>query len=100
MEGGCDRREGEGELEGRERGTEGCREGETKGGSVLQREGGCDRREGERGGRKGERRKEVWRVKRTEGVGRVLQREGGCGRREDGVEEGGKGERGGIGYGG
>ena len=32
-EGGCDRREGAGEWEGRERGTEGCREGETKGGS-------------------------------------------------------------------
>ena len=27
-------------------------------------------------------RKEVWRLKRKEGVGRVLQREGGCGRRE------------------
>ena len=36
------------------------------------------------GGRERERgregRKEVWRVKRKEGVGRVLQREGGCGR--------------------
>ena len=32
-------------------------------------------------------------MKRKEGVGRVLQKEGGCGRSEDGVGEGGKGER-------
>ena len=53
------------------------REGIAKGGRVLQREGGCDRREGgrEREREKGrEWRKEVWRVKRKEGVGRVLQR--------------------------
>ena len=84
---------------------EGAREGETKGGSeggyYNFREGGCDRREGEREREKGrEGRKEVWRVKRKEGVGRVLQREGGCGRREEGVGEGGKGERDGRGYGG
>ena len=39
-------------------------------------------------------------MKRKEGVGRLLQKEGGCGKREDGVGEGGKGERDGIGYGG
>ena len=53
------------------------------------------------GGREREGRKEVWRVKRKEGVGRVLQREGGCGRgrteweregRERGAEEGMEGE--------
>ena len=37
-------------------------------------------------------------MKRKEGVGRVLQKEGGCGKREDGVGEGGKGERDGRGY--
>ena len=45
-------------------------------------------------------RKEVWRVKRKEGVRGELQREGGCGRREEGVGEGEKGEREGRGYGG
>ena len=48
----------------------------------------CARKEGERerergeGGERERGRKEVWSVKRKEGVGRVLQREGGCGRRE------------------
>ena len=50
-------------------------------------------REGERG-RKG--RKEVWRVKRKEGVGRVLQSEGGCGRREWEREERERGTEGGM----
>ena len=57
-------------------------------------------RERERRGEGRDGRNEVWRVKRKEGVGRVLQKEGGCGRREDGVGEGGKGERDGRGYGG
>ena len=93
----------EGEWEGRERGTEGGRECETKGGSEGRYYKG---REGVVGGRERERkkgregRKEVWRVKRKGRVGRVLQREGGCGRRVDGVGEGGKGEMGGRGYGG
>ena len=51
-------------------------------------------------GRKGEGRKEVWRVETKGGVRRVLQRENGCGRREEGVGEGGKGESDGRGYGG
>ena len=76
--------------EGR-RGTEGGREGETKGGSEGEYYKG---REGVIEGRDGERERgaeEVWRVKRKEGVGRVLQREGGCGRRADGRERGSEG---------
>ena len=73
--------------------------GGSEGGYYKGREGGCDRTEGERDkGREG--RNEVWRVKRKEEVGKVLQKEGGCGKREDGVGEGGKGERDGRGYGG
>ena len=58
--------------------------------------GGRERERREKG-REG--RNEVWRVKRKEGVGGYYKA-GGCGRMEEGVGEGGKGERDGRGYGG